>query len=295
VKVAAGDDYWQPGEIAHFEYHLTHPGRSDYRLWSRTQQPVTVLGPGSHPDNDRSFRIRFRDGHEGIAAADELVDHPGYFRPEFAYHPQALHQHVNLHQAAAECNPASYPYGIMPQHCLSPAMPPEQGVMPPPEPMKGSGGGGGGGKGPSGPAKPGAPASGASGGSDPQIKQKIQDVMGPQFQQYKITDPTVQQRMMDQVYQQGLTESGWRDVGQGMCDANGCPGDPGVARGPLQYVPSTLNRAMDLAGTPGGTGDVFADHIRGVLPLQMSEGKVDPSSGFTDESGSGVGFQHGWA
>jgi hypothetical protein len=272
VKVAAGDDYWQPGEIAHFEYHLTHPGRSDYRLWSRTQQPVTVLGPGSHPHNDRTFRVRFRDGHEGIAAADELVDHPGHFRPEFAYHPQALHQHVNLHQAAAECNPASYPYGIMPQHCLSPAMPPEQGVMPPPEPMKGPGGGGGGGKGPSGTAQPSGSTTPTPAGEGaerwrPMVHERFQEV-GPQ---HGITDPNELQKWEDAAVSRIGIESGGDPTAVNDWDSNAQAGTP--SKGLLQFIQPSFN-----AVNPSGNWLDPKDQIDAFIPYSQSRG-LSPDTG----------------
>lgn len=160
----------------------------------------------------------------------------------------------------------------------------------------GSSGGSGGSSAPS--AAGGAPAPSTSGPAGPpapggaERKQHIRDVVSPQFEKYHITNPQVQQHMIDQIDQQGTTESGWRDIPQAIQDVNSAKGTP--AQGYMQYVPSTFNRAMELNGTPGGNIHNMDDQIRGIIPLEQSEGKIDPNSGFTDSSGSGVGFGHGW-
>lgn len=132
-----------------------------------------------------------------------------------------------------------------------------------------------------------APAS----GDEASWKARIQKDVMPQLQQRGITDPAAVQKAVDSIYQQGITESGWRDVPQAISDVNSAKGTP--AQSYLQYVPSTFNRAMDLAGTPGANIHDPDAQIRGVIPLEESEGKFGPG-GFSDSSGSGVGYGHGW-
>lgn len=100
-------DEWKPGETAHFEYHcLMDPESSDYRLWQRTQQPVTVIGKSSHGEDfsaelptgaergeegvPMSYDIRFADGHEDGAMEHELLTHPKYFSRQYAFIPENL-------------------------------------------------------------------------------------------------------------------------------------------------------------------------------------------------------------
>lgn len=99
-----GQESWDPGERAWFEYHC-YQGHdsSDAQLWYRSHQPVTVLGLdpkgeyveglwGTHEERadggmPATYRVRFEDGHEGTAFEDELLrgpefkDQTGYFCP----------------------------------------------------------------------------------------------------------------------------------------------------------------------------------------------------------------------
>jgi hypothetical protein len=122
-------------------------------------------------------------------------------------------------------------------------------------------------------------------------KQRIRTDITPQLQQRGITDPAAVDKAVNSIYQQGITESGWRDIPQAITDVNSEKGTP--AQSYLQYVPSTFEHAMDLAGTPGANIHDPDAQIRGVIPLEESEGKFGPS-GFSDNSGSGVGYGHGW-
>ncbi len=101
---------WNPGDLAHFEYHCYEGEDSaDAELWHRTHQQVTVIsGPYSDPsfgppagtaaeraDNGLPFTytIRFTDGHEGDAWEDELLTSPEFFRrPD--YSPRKSRQEV---------------------------------------------------------------------------------------------------------------------------------------------------------------------------------------------------------
>lgn len=89
---------WNPGETAHYEYHcLESPESSDAHLWYRSHQPVTVLHRNEgEPEAEHmtkeergeegipwTYRVRFRDGHEGDAWEDELMTHPRHwYRPD---------------------------------------------------------------------------------------------------------------------------------------------------------------------------------------------------------------------
>lgn len=163
---------------------------------------------------------------------------------------------------------------------------------------KGTGTGGTGGTGtPSTPKTPGMPATPSAGGAAPASgdeagwKARIQKDITPQLQSMGITDPGHISDAVNHIYNQGITESGWQDIPQAITDVNSEKGTP--AQSYLQYVPSTFEHAMDLAGTPGADIHDPDAQIRGVIPLEKSEGKFGPS-GFSDSSGSGVGYGHGW-
>jgi hypothetical protein len=158
-----------------------------------------------------------------------------------------------------------------------------------------AGGAAAGGAAGSGAATPGSYGGGAggpapSGGSTAeQMKPRIMKDLQPQFQQHHITDPAVQQKWVDAIAQQGITESGWRDVPQAINDVNSQKGTP--AQSYLQYVPSTFDRAMDLAGVPKEQRNLhdLDQNISGVLPLEFSEGLVDEHGNPT-----GIGHGTGW-
>lgn len=99
-------DQWNPGEQAHYEYHCNmQPDSSDYHLYQRTQQPVTVqglspnaedfaeeyptLGQRSEQGLPRVYRIRFNDGHEDDAWEDELLTHPQHYSDQWKFRPPA--------------------------------------------------------------------------------------------------------------------------------------------------------------------------------------------------------------
>jgi len=66
---------------AWFEYHCWESDRSaDAKLWRRTQQRIQVLRMLTPEESDyEMYAIRFVDGFEGIAFADELVRSPKFF------------------------------------------------------------------------------------------------------------------------------------------------------------------------------------------------------------------------
>lgn len=131
-----------------------------------------------------------------------------------------------------------------------------------------------------------APTGGSSADA---MKPRIMKDLEPQFQQHHITDPAVQQKWVDSIAQQGITESGWRDIPQAIHDVNTDKGTP--AQSYLQYVPSTFDHAMDLAGVPQQQRNLhdLDQNISGVLPLEFSEGLVDSSGNPT-----GIGKGQGW-
>ena len=82
-----GKEFW-------FEYHCYEsPDSCDSELWYRSHQKVKVIGVGewSHDDLQdriedaapRVYKIKFKDGFEGAAFEDEIVDSPDeFYRPE---------------------------------------------------------------------------------------------------------------------------------------------------------------------------------------------------------------------
>lgn len=98
-------DCWNPGDIAHFEYHCSRtPESGDFYLWKRTQRPVTVEGiadgsedftaelPTANERIDEGvplvYKIKFEDGTHGTAFEDELLNHPKFFSSEFSFKPE---------------------------------------------------------------------------------------------------------------------------------------------------------------------------------------------------------------
>lgn len=141
-------------------------------------------------------------------------------------------------------------------------------------------------------ATPSAGGPAPAGGDAASWKARIQKDIAPQLQQRGITDPAAIDRAVNSIYTQGVTESGWRDVTESPStpDSNIAQGHPSESY--LQYTQPTFDRAMGLAGTPGANIHDPDAQIRGVIPLEESEGKFGPG-GFTD-NGSGVGYGHGW-
>lgn len=94
-------DCWKSGELAFFEYHcLMDSSSADFELWRRTQQWVTVVGLGECDDFSVEFpsgaergaqgvplyySVRFGDGHEALAAEDELLVGPQFCSRLYAF------------------------------------------------------------------------------------------------------------------------------------------------------------------------------------------------------------------
>lgn len=100
-----------PGEEALFEYHCFESMESgDAGLWLRSHQPVVVLEVLSDPDDDRdsildrggrTYKIRFRDGFEGVATWDELLNaRDQYERPD----PPSLPDNMKLYFRGTQSN-----------------------------------------------------------------------------------------------------------------------------------------------------------------------------------------------
>jgi hypothetical protein len=121
----AHKDQWEPGDTAHFEYHcLMDPSSSDYHLWKRTQQPVTVLG--LHPQGEDfrnelptgaeradeglplTYQVRFGDGHEDSATEDELLVHPKHFSRGYAFLPENIGKQGSLSPRRTAAATAGY-------------------------------------------------------------------------------------------------------------------------------------------------------------------------------------------
>lgn len=101
------DGKWQPGDIAHFEYHCNQsPNSPDYYLWRATQQPVKVTGLADCDDfsdemptyNERGdegvplvYKIQLPSGESGTAFEDELHTHPKHYQNVYDFHPRNRH------------------------------------------------------------------------------------------------------------------------------------------------------------------------------------------------------------
>jgi hypothetical protein len=87
---------WQPGDVAHFEYHCNESADSAHaEWWYRSHQQVTVLGEADHDGwpgstfiersnagQPKVYDIRWSDGFEGAVFEDELLTSPaGFERP----------------------------------------------------------------------------------------------------------------------------------------------------------------------------------------------------------------------
>ena len=89
-------DQWQPGDVAHFEYHCLESLESqDAPAWLHSHQRITVLREDEsdaygdtldeRADNGQPkvYTVRFGDGLEWSAFEDELLTDPkGYERPD---------------------------------------------------------------------------------------------------------------------------------------------------------------------------------------------------------------------
>jgi len=80
-------------KLAWFEYHCSEsPDSADAEAWHRSHQQVTILSHSPSEDagvTPDTYRVRWADGFEYDAWADELVESPeDFYRPAPPVHPQ---------------------------------------------------------------------------------------------------------------------------------------------------------------------------------------------------------------